>query len=108
MRGDEWQVGEVFVGQVGEFQVAVGEVDSLVGPELRAAGPGPGDLDVDLIGGHQRDHTADLAVVEPDPLVRAGTLEDRGEGTADGRGCQQPTPPIRGGRPAGRHLSGQG
>ena len=76
--GNEVQVRAVLVGHRRKSQLAVGQVDALVGGELRAARAGMRNSNVETIGFLALDDAADPAVVDPDPLAGAGVLEDLG------------------------------
>jgi hypothetical protein len=71
------------LGQRGDLERRVGEVDALLGAQLGAARPGMGDLDPDALTVVLLDEPADLAVVEPDTVPVGNLLERRFEDTLD-------------------------
>ena len=92
MPDHERKIVEVLVGERRQVQRAVGQVDALVGSQRRATSRRTGDAHAHLAHGNRFDHAADLAVVEPDPLVLPDLGEDLGQTARDaGRGIHFPS-----------------
>ena len=91
--GDEVEVAQVLLGEGVEAQIGVGDIDAFARLEVDSAWSDIGDSQIDLVGRHRHDHTADLSVVEPDPFTGLCLLEHLGKRAADavlvagGRGC---------------------
>lgn len=104
---DKRQIRPVLVGHGGEVQVAVGQVDALVGDKLRPASARVRNANVQAIWLRAFDDASDAPIVEPHPLARLSILEHLRRGATDGGGIQHVTDPIADSRPAGDEFARQ-
>ncbi len=81
--GHGLQVLQVFVGERGQVEFAVGEVDALVGHEFFAAVAGCDDLQLQLAARGLAHHGTDAPVVKPDALADAHLADDLRQGAGD-------------------------